>query len=421
MSELPVIQRDDSPVPARRRLHGRLLVGQAGGPSVAVNSILVAVVHEALEHGEIEAVYGMRDGILGAVREDLVDLGKESPATLEGLRYTPSAALGSSGYRLLPRDYDRILQVFRAHNARYFCYIGGKDALETALSVETLARDVGYELRVIGVPAAVSNDLPYTDHCLGYGSAARSVALWLRDSGLDARARALDTPIKMIELLGRSTGWLTAAAALAREGDENLPPNLIYVPERPFSVAKFLADVRQVYQDRGHCLVALSEGVRDAQGRRIAETLENAGCSPPGGPGVCLSQLVGDELGLSCCLEKPETIQRSLMACASPVDLQEAYMAGRMAVRAIVEGSSGQMVTLVRAPGPAYSCMTGLLDLAEVAGQEERRLPEEYLDERGHPTAAFVDYAQPLIGGQLPPYARLAGYEVPRRLGADRG
>lgn len=403
----------------RDTLRGRLLVGQSGGPTVVINSSLVGVVHEALGYPEIEGIYGMRNGILGALREDFLDLGRESPAVIEGLRYTPSAALGTSRHRLKPEEYERLLRVFRAHNIRFFCYIGGNDSMETAYRLERLAADAGYELRVMGVPKTVDNDLAHTDHCPGYGSAARFVALMMRDTGLDTIAGAFSTPVKIVEIMGRHAGWLTAAAALAKEGDEEAPPDLIYVPERPFSIARFLEDVREMCQERGRCVVALSEGVRDEQGNFVAalSTATDAfGHRQLGGASVYLSQIVNDELGLKSRFEKPDTIQRSMMVCASPVDLNEAYMVGRMAVHHMMRGVSGKMVTLERAPGPAYYCTTGLVDLQAVA-ETERLLPAEYLDDRGHPNQAFVDYALPLIGGHLPPYTRLKGYPVPRLLG----
>ena len=419
MSDLEVKARTDRAALSRDRLRGRLLVGQSGGPAVVINSALVGVIHEALGYPEIEAIYGMRHGILGALREDFCDLGREDAATIEGLRYTPSAALGTGRYRLTPTDYDRVLQVFRAHNIRYFCYVGGSDSMGTARRIDMLARDVGYELRVVGVPKTVDNDLTHTDHCPGYGSAARFVALMLRDAGLDTITAALSTPVRIVEIMGRRVGWLAAAAALAREGREEAPPDLIYVPERPFSIDRFLADVRQVYQERGYCVVALSEGVRDEHGNLVASLIGDSdafGHQQLGGASAYLGQLVDSELGLGCRFERSHTMQCSMMLCASPVDLGEAYTVGRMAVHKMTKGVSGKMVSLIRAPGPAYYCVTGLVDL-ELVTEAERPLSAEYLDERGHPTAAFVDYALPLIGAPLPPYRHLLGYAVPRRLG----
>jgi len=412
--------RESNPVSSRGdRPRGRLLVGQSGGPTVVINSSLVGIIHEALGYPETEGIYGMRNGILGALREEFFDLTKEDAGTIEGLRHTPSAALGSSRHKLKPDDYDRLLQVFRAHNIRYFCYIGGNDSMDTARRLEELGRTAGYELLVMGVPKTVDNDLAHTDHCPGYGSAARFVALMTRDTGLDTIAGARSTPVKIVEIMGRHAGWLTAAAALAKEGKEEAAPDLIYVPERAFCIERFLADVRQTFQERGHCVVALSEGIHDAAGNLISTTsaaTDAFGHRQLGGASVYLSQLVNEELGLKSRFEKPDTLQRSMMICASQVDLNEAYMVGRMAVRHMMEGASGKMVTLVRAPGPAYYCTTGLADLRAVA-EEERLLPAEFLDDRGHPNAAFSAYALPLAGGLLPPYTQLTGHPVPRLLG----
>ncbi len=232
-------------------LRGTLVVGQSGGPTAVINASLAGVVQEALRHDVIEGVYGMVHGIEGLLREALVDLRRETAETIEGLKHTPSAALGSCRHRLSAADYAQALQVLRAHGIRYFMYIGGNDSADTAHRLAALAAQENYELRVIGVPKTVDNDLVETDHCPGHPSVARWLAVAVRDAGLDSAAIGVVDTVKVIETMGRDTGWITAATALAREREGD-PPHLIYLPERPLQRERFLADVERVYQERGH-------------------------------------------------------------------------------------------------------------------------------------------------------------------------
>ena len=240
-------------------IEGRLVVGQSGGPTSVINSSLVGVVCEAQMHSRVTGVYGMRYGISGLLDQDLVDLAQESEETLLLLRRTPGAALGTIRYKLTCADYGRIVSVLRAHNVRFFCYIGGNDSMDTAHRIHLAAQEEGYELRVIGVPKTVDNDLAQTDHCPGYGSAARFVALAVRDSGWDTESMRRSSPVKIVELMGRNAGWLAAAAALGR-GQPGDPPHLIYVPERPVHGEEAVEAVRRLLSKQGYCVIALSEG-----------------------------------------------------------------------------------------------------------------------------------------------------------------
>lgn len=398
---------------------GVLVVGQSGGPTVAINSTLVGIIHEALEHPQISAVYGAVNGIEGVLSEDFIDLGRESPQTLEGLRHTPAAALGTVRHKVKEEEYDRILEVFRAHNVRYFLYVGGNDSMDTAHQLHLLADGVGYELHVVGVPKTVDNDLVGTDHCPGYGSAARFVAIALRDTGRDTEAMGRSSPVKIVEIMGRNAGWLTAASALARD-EEGDSPHLIYLPERRLPKEKLIADVKCEVDRRGYVVIAMSEGVEDENGLPLGEALVRSevdafGHRMKGGCSDGAEMLIREELGLKVRIDKPNYLQRSMMIAASSVDLDEAYRVGRAAVQAVVSGQSDVMVTLVRQPGPVYYCDTGLAPLAEIANKE-RRLPDEYIAPSGHDvTSAFVEWARPLIGDPLPPYARLARIPVAPR------
>jgi len=400
-------------------LKGTMVIGQSGGPTAVINASLAGAVLEAKRRPEIEGIYGSLDGILGVIHENMIDLGRERPDVIEGLRSTPSAVLGSCRYKLSDEDYERILAVFRAHDVRYFFYIGGNDSMDTAHRLGQLAAERKYPLVVMGIPKTVDNDLPHTDHCPGYGSAGRFTALSVRDAGRDSEAIGNVDSVKIIEIMGRNAGWLTAASALARE-DPGDAPHLIYVPERPLNLDRFLEDVQRVYERRRHAVVAVCEGMKDDSGNVLAESrlpidVDAFGQAQRGGAADLLCQLVRGRLGLKARFDKAGTIQRVFMATASPVDVQEAALVGEIAVRHAVEGVTDRMVTLERVADEPYQCTTGLVELARVANQE-RLLPDEFLSPSGNDvTAAFIRYAAPLLGGPLPPYARLAKYPVARR------
>ena len=401
-------------------MKGKAVVGQSGGPTAVINSSLVGVVQEALKHSEIEAIYGAINGIKGVLEEEFVDLGQEPAEVLEGLRRTPGAALGSIRYKVKEGDYERILQVFKAHNIRYFFYIGGNDSMDTAMKLDSLAKETGYELRVIGIPKTIDNDLAYTDHCPGYGSAARFVAMAVRDSGWDTRAMRVNSPVKIVEIMGRNAGWLAGAAALAKEREDD-PPHLIYVPERPLSKDKLLRDVEEAYRRYGYVVIALSEGLVNEKGEPFGgefapKEVDAFGHVLKGGASDAAASLIKAELGLSTRIDKPNYLYRSFSLAVSEVDREEAYEVGKAAVLAALAGETGKMVTLIREPGPVYRSTTGLVELEQVANVE-RYLPDDFINGDGNfVTEAFIEYARPLIGGDLPPYARLRGVKVPKKL-----
>jgi 6-phosphofructokinase 1 len=401
-------------------LKGNLLVGQSGGPTAVINASLAGVIEEAKKHAEIDGVYGAANGVDGMLREDLVDLGAEDAEALSLLPGTPSAALGSCRRKLDDADYERLLTILKAHGIRYLFYIGGNDSADTSHRIDRLAGEAGWEMRVVGVPKTVDNDLAYTDHCPGYGSVARFNALATRDAGLDTTAMRLVDTVKIIETMGRNAGWITAATALAREepGD---PPHLIYLPERVLDPESFLADVkRQVDKGRG-CVMAVCEGLKDAEGNALVSFKHDVGTDSfghkqLGGVGDYLVNLIAEELGIKARFDKAGTIQRSSGGAQSPVDVAEAKMLGAAAVARACEGVTGQMVTLERVSQEPYRCETGLAPLEKVANAE-RPVPDEFIDDQGtHVTPAFLEYARPLIGGPLPRYARLKMTRVAKRL-----
>ena len=399
---------------------GKAVFAQSGGPTAVINSSICGAIEEARKHKEIVAMYGSIHGILGVLHENMIDLNRESPRTISLLRRTPSSSLGSSRYKLKEEDYDRILKVLAAHDIRYFFIAGGNDSMDTANRVFRMAREKGYELSVMGLPKTVDNDLPITDHCPGYGSVARWLALSVRDAGLDTEAIYTSDTIKVVETMGRNAGWITAATALARQ-QPNDAPHIILLPEIPFSRDKFLSDVERVYRKLGYALITCCEGLRDENGdyltasQRSLDT-DRFGHRQLGGVGETLCGIIAEGLKIKARADKPGTIQRVSALLASPVDVEEAYATGAQAVKHAVEGKSGWMVTLEREPGAEYACKTGIVSLEEVANRE-KKVPREFINAEGTGvTGAFLEYVTPLIGGPLPEYARLGKHFVKKRL-----
>jgi len=397
------------------KLTGTAVVAHGGGPTAVINASLAGVIEERARHSEITALYGARHGIQGVLAEDFIDLDREDPDLVELIARTPGSALGSCRYKVKEPDYERILEVFRAHNVRYFFYTGGNDSMDTTMKVARLARESGYELRAVGIPKTIDNDLAETDHCPGYGSAAWFYACALRDIGADLRE--LPRRVTVVEVMGRNAGWLVAATALARREPDD-PPQLIYLPERPLSGDKLLADVETVYRRLGYAVVAVCEGQRDEKGEPFGADLITAdgfAHELAGNLAHALSQLIARRLKLRARSEKPGLLGRTSAAFISESDQREARMCGREAVRAAVEGATERMVTLVREPGREYRVYTGLVELERVANIE-RRFPPEWIHPEGNDVLEpFLDYARPLTGPVLP-RARLRGVPVPRRL-----
>ena len=392
-------------------LKGNLLVGQSGGPTAVINASLAGVIEEAKKRSEIDDIYGTVNGVEGLLKEEIADLRAESEDTLALLPHTPAAALRSCRKKLSAADFDRLLAIFKAHNIRFLCYIGGNDSADTTHRVGQLAQQAGWEMRAIGVPKTIDNDLAYTDHCPGYGSVARFSALSTRDAGLDTSAMHTVDVVKIVETMGRNAGWITASTALARElpGD---PPHLIYLPERPFDEGKFLADVKKQVETGNGCVAAVCEGLRDAEGNVLvsfkhAIGTDSFGHSQLGGIGDYLVNLIAEKLGIKARFDKTGTIQRSFGLAQSEVDAEEARMVGMAAVANACNGVTDKMVVLKRVSQNPYRCETDLAPLEAVANAE-RPMPAEFISADGNDvTPAFIEYARPLIGGPLPSYARL--------------
>ncbi len=413
-------------------LKGNGVVAQSGGPTAVINASACGIIQEAEKHDCIERIYGARNGILGILHEELLDIGKEKPETIEGLKWTPAAALGSCRYKLKSleesrADYERILEVFRAHNIRYFFYAGGNDSMDTADKVNKLAAEEGYELRVMGIPKTIDNDLACTDHCPGYGSVAKFVATTAMEAGRDTEALYTSDTATVMETMGRNAGWIAASTGVAHRSPEDAP-HLIYLPEVPFSIERFVQDVKDVIAQIGRCFIVAGEGLVDASGKYITEQaggfgVDAFGHKQLGGIAETLKSIVETEVGVKCRYIKLSTAQRNAMHFASLTDRDEAYLAGAEAVRQAVAGTSSKMVTLVRESSSPYECTTGLAELLDVANGE-KILPREFINEAGnHITEAMKDYVIPLMQGEvpveigadgLPVYSRLEAYLLPK-------
>ncbi len=400
------------------KLRGNLVVGQSGGVTAVINSSLAGVIQEAFEQESIEQVFGARHGIEGVLAQEFIDLRRATPSVIAGLRSTPSAALGSCRYKLSDSDYESIVKVLQAHNIRYFLYVGGNDSADTSHRVAQHARQSGYELRVIGVPKTIDNDLPITDHCPGYGSVARFIAAATMDAGLDTESMRRFDPIKIIETMGRNAGWLVASSALGKRDDSHAP-HLIYFPERNLVVDRFLTDVEVAYRRFGYVVAVVAETVRCDEGSHVGLVEDDLFTDSFGhhritGTAHMLCYLGTKRLGFEARWDNPCTIKRVSTACVSRVDEEEAYLAGRFAVRSAVAGESDRMVILLREPGNEYRCALGLANLEDIANTE-KVLPDEYINAEGNfVTERFLKYARPLIGDPLPEHARLGAVTVPK-------
>ena len=395
---------------------GNLLVAQGGGPTAVVNSSLVGVIEEAvrMKSKGIGKIIGALRSIDGLLDEDLIDLGKERPSNLKQMALKPGAALGSCRRKMAEEDYGRIVDVLKKFDVRYFFYIGGNGSMHTVHKVNQIARSVGYELNAVGIPKTIDNDLAYTDHCPGFGSAAKYFASVTREIGLDVES--LPPPISVIETLGRNTGWLAAAASLAVE-EEGDAPNLIYVPERPFNLQEFLSDVSNVYDKLGRAVIVVSEGLKDETGRYLggvnsAAARDGFGRDLPGGAASFLAATISDQLKIRARSEKPGLAARTGFEYASSVDRKEAYLVGKAAVRFAAKGRSGVMVTLERAKVKQYRCTVGEAPLESVA-IAEKLLPAEFINPKGNfVTEAFLNYCRPIIGDPIRTFPVLSKHRL---------
>ncbi|MEN6314233.1 MAG: 6-phosphofructokinase [Clostridiaceae bacterium] len=393
-------------------LKGAAIFGQSGGPTSVINASAAGVFQEALRQGAITAVYGAAHGIKGILEEKFYDMSKEDSHELDLMKTTPSSALGSVRYKLKKAeedetDYKRLLEVFRKYNIRYFFYNGGNDSMDTCNKISKYMQKSGYECRVMGVPKTIDNDLWGTDHCPGYGSAAKYIATSTMEVYHDARVYDKGM-ITVLEIMGRNAGWLTAASALASYA--GFGPDLIYLPEIPFDVDKFISEASEIYKKQNNVIIAVSEGIRDKDGTYISEygsdlakSKDAFGHAQLGGLAVTLANMLKEKTGAKVRGIEFSLLQRCAAHLGSLTDVNEAYLAGQMAVRYAVEGKTDFMVAFERAEGPVYKCNIKLINLTDVANAE-KKIPREWINKEGNGlNNEFIKYALPLIQGESAP------------------
>ena len=391
-------------------LKGKMVIGQSGGPTAVINQSLVGAVLAARQETAITGILGARHGIAGIMGEDFVDLTTQSTAQLEVVAQTPAAALGSVRLKPGRAECERVFEVFKKNDVRYFFYIGGNDSAETAHIISEMAREESYDFCTVHIPKTIDNDLRVTDHCPGFASAARFVALAFMGDDRDSNALP---GVKVNVVMGRHAGFLTAAAALARQAEGD-GPHLVYLPERVFDIEQFKVDVRRVVGEFGRCVVAVSEGISDAEGHPIASSGErdshgNVQLSGTGALGDCLSAHVKQAFKGESVRVRADTfgyLQRSFPTIVSPVDVREARDVGTFGVKHAVSGAGNGSVAIRRLSSTPYASEYFMTELANVA-RETTAVADEYINAEGNNvTEAWLDYIRPLVG-DLPEIGRL--------------
>jgi 6-phosphofructokinase len=386
---------------------------QSGGVTAVINASACGVIETARRHGDaIGTVFAGRNGIIGALTEDLIDTAAESDSAIAALRHTPSGAFGSARYKLRsleqdPREYERLIEVFKAHDIGYFFYNGGGDSADTCLKVSHLSEQRGVSLQAIHVPKTVDNDLPVTDNCPGFGSVAKYIAVSTREASFDVRSMAkTSTKVFVLEVMGRHAGWIAAAGGLASDATTEIPIVILF-PEVAFEKERFLAKVKSLVEGSGYCTVVVSEGVRDPGGRFLADQgLKDAfGHAQLGGVAPVVADIVRDGLGLKYHWGVADYLQRAARHIASKTDVEQAYAMGKAAVELALTGENSVMPTIVRTSNHPYAWKVGATPLSEVANVE-KMMPADYISEDGFGiTQACREYLTPLIQGEdYPPY-----------------
>ena len=413
-----------------KNLVGAALLGQSGGPTSVINSSAAGVFTEALKHENITAVYGAVHGIKGVLNEEFYDIGQEDLEELLRLKNTPSSAIGSVRYKLKdPKkdasEYQRLLEVFKKYNIRYFFYNGGNDSMDTCNKISKFFKKSGYDCNVMGVPKTIDNDLSVTDHCPGYGSAAKYVATTFMELYHDATV--YDTKqVTIVEVMGRNAGWLTAAAALAKHKGQG--PDLIYLPEVPFDFEQFFTQVQSILAQKSKVIVAVSEGIKTKEGKYIPEMFQELkkdafGHAQLGGTAQVLTEEIGKRINVKVRAIEFSLIQRSAAHLASKVDVEEAFNAGKKAVQAAVRGTTDRMVGFKRVSNNPYKIKYALIPLKQVANTEKKVPLEWILPDGAGLSQEYIDYASPLIQGDskaklvdgLPHFAKLKKIRVAKK------
>jgi len=405
---------------------------QSGGVTAVINASACGVIETAHKHkNKIGKVYAGRNGIIGALTEDLIDTSKESARAIAALRYTPSGAFGSCRYKLKGLDtnraeYERLIEVFAAHNIGYFFYNGGGDSADTCLKVSQMSETLGYPIQAIHVPKTVDNDLPITDNCPGFGSVAKYIAISTREASFDVASMAkTSTKVFVLEVMGRHAGWIAAAGGLATDKDCEIPIVILF-PEVKFNEKKFLARVDAMVKKYGYCSVVVSEGVRWPDGRFLAETgLRDAfGHAQLGGVAPVVANIIKDSLGYKYHWAVADYLQRAARHIASKTDVDQAYAMGKAAIQFAIKGQNAIMPTIDRVSTKPYKWKVGSADLAKVANVE-KMMPKDFITKDGFGiTQKCRNYLVPLTKGEdyppykngMPTYVRLKNKAVPKKL-----
>jgi len=410
-----------------------IFYAQSGGVTAVINASACGVIETARAHPELGKVYAGRNGIIGALREELIDTSLESESTIAALRHTPSGAFGSCRYKLKSvednrAEYERLIEVFKAHDIGYFFYNGGGDSQDTAHKVSQLSQEINYPITCIGIPKTVDNDLPITDNCPGFGSVAKYVAVSIREAGLDVASMCeSSTKVFVMEIMGRHAGWIAGAAGLAAEQEEDAP-HIIIFPEIPFDREAFLAKAKSCVEKYGYCAIVVSEGAHYEDGTFLADqgTTDAFGHAQLGGVAPALANMLKDALGYKYHWAVSDYLQRAARHIASATDVEQAYAMGKAAVEFALAGKNAVMPTVVRDSSSPYTWHIGEAALADVANVE-KKMPRDFITEDGFGiTAAAREYFAPLILGEdyppyrngLPDYARLKKQIIEKKLPA---
>ena len=417
---------------SKKPLRANAFYAQSGGVTAVINASACGVIETARLHKlRIGKVYAGKNGIIGALREELIDTSKDTKKSIAGLRYTPSGAFGSCRYKLKSievnrAEYERLIEVFKAHNIRYFFYNGGGDSMDTAHKVSQISETLGYPITCIGIPKTVDNDLPITDNCPGFPSVAKYVAVSIREAGYDVESMCeSSTKVFVMEVMGRHAGWIAAAGGLASESDGEAP-HIILFPEIAFNKEKFLKKVQRCVKKFGYCAIVVSEGAATEDGNFLADsgTVDAFGHKQLGGVAPVVAQMVKDELGYKYHWAVADYLQRSARHIASAVDVEQAYALGKAAVDLALKGKNATMPVIIRKTTKKYSWTIGEANLADVANVE-KMMPRNFISRDGfHITDACRAYLQPLIVGEdyppykngLPLYVRLKNVLIPKKL-----